>query len=93
MKTVFLFIVLILVSGASKAQQDSKAKEILDKLSQTTKSYKTIQIDFSFTLENKSGSVTETNEGWVALKGKNYGYICPQWGWRFFQTELKPGVI
>ena len=88
MKTVFLFIVLIFVSSVSKAQQDSKAKEILDKLSQTTKSYKTVQIDFSFTLENKSGSVTETNEGWVALKGKNYRLHMPAMGLEVFSNGV-----
>ena len=32
MKTVFLFSVIILVTGSLFAQQDAKAKEILDKL-------------------------------------------------------------
>jgi len=59
------------------AQQDSKAKEILDKLSATTKSYKTIQIDFSFTLENKQEDISETNDGWVALKGEQYRLHMP----------------
>jgi len=80
MKTVYLFCVLMLVAGSLFAQQDAKAKEILDKLSQTSRSYKTIQIDFSFTLENKTGSVTETNEGSVALKGKSYKLHMPAMG-------------
>ena len=80
MKGIALFSVLILVAGSLFAQQDMKAKEILDKLSKTNKSYKTIQIDFSFTLENKSGSVTETNEGSVALKGKSYRLHMPAMG-------------
>lgn len=77
MKAVLIFSVLFLFTGSLFAQQDAKAKEILDKLSKTSKSYKTIQIDFSFTLENKSGSVTETNEGSVALKGKSYRLHMP----------------
>ncbi len=80
MRTIFLFAALTLITGSLFAQQDAKAKEILDKLSQTSKSYKTIQIDFSFTLENKSGSVTETNEGSVALKGKSYRLHMPAMG-------------
>jgi outer membrane lipoprotein-sorting protein len=59
------------------AQQDPKAKEILDKLSQMTRSYKTIQIDFSFTLENKKNGINQTNEGEVALKGKMYRLHMP----------------
>ena len=80
----FLLSFLILMTGSLFAQQDAKAKEILDKLSQTNKNYKTIQIDFSFTLENKTGSVTETNEGSVALKGKSYRLHMPAMGMEVF---------
>jgi len=88
MKAVFLFSVLILVAGSLFAQQDTKAKEILDKLSQSSRSYKTIQIDFSFTLENKSGSLTETNEGSVALKGKRYRLNMPAMGMEVFSDGI-----
>jgi len=88
MKAVLLFSILILVAGSLFAQQDAKAKEILDKLSQTSKSYKTVQIDFSFTLENKSGSVTETNEGMVALKGKSYRLHMPAMGMEVFSNGV-----
>ena len=70
------------------AQQDLKAKEILDKLSQTNKSYKTIQIDFAFRLENKTGSVTETNEGSVALKGKSYRLHMPAMGMEVYSNGI-----
>ena len=88
MKVIYLFSVLMLVAGSLFAQQDPKAKEILDKLSQTSRSYKTIQIDFSFTLENKTGSVTETNEGWVALKGKSYRLHMPAMGMEVFSNGI-----
>jgi len=88
MRTIFLFSVLVLVAGSLFAQQDAKAKEILDKLSQTNKSYKTIQIDFSFTLENKTGSVTETNEGSVALKGKSYRLHMPAMGMEVYSNGV-----
>ena len=86
MKAVLIFSVLILFTGSLFAQQDAKAKAILDKLSQTSRSYKTIQIDFAFTLENKSGSVTETNEGSVALKGKSYRLHMPAMGMEVFSN-------
>ena len=88
MKAVYLFSVLILIAGSLMAQQDMKAKEILDKLSQTSRSYKTIQIDFSFMLENKTGSVTETNEGSVALKGKSYRLQMPAMGMEVFSNGV-----
>ena len=88
MKAILLFSVLILFTGSLFAQQDAKAKEILDKLSQTSRSYKTIQIDFSFTLENNTGSVTETNEGSVALKGKSYRLHMPAMGMEVYSNGI-----
>lgn len=88
MKLVTLISVLMMFTGSLFAQQDAKAKEILDKLSQTNKSYKTIQIEFSFTLENKTGSVTETNEGSVALKGKSYRLHMPAMGMEVYSNGI-----
>jgi outer membrane lipoprotein-sorting protein len=88
MRSIYLFGVLMLITGSLSAQQDAKAKEILDKLSQTSKSYKTIQIEFSFTLENKTGSVTETNEGSVALKGKSYKLHMPAMGMEVYSDGI-----
>jgi len=78
-RTLLIISVLIFITSFSYAQ-DPKAKEILDKLSQTNKSYKTIQIDFTFTLNNPKNNTTETNEGWVALKGKSYRLHMPTLG-------------
>lgn len=75
---------MIFTSNVLVAQQDQKAKEILEKLSQTTKSYKTIQIDFSFTLENKKNSVSQTNDGQVTLKGKSYRLHMPVFSMEIF---------
>jgi outer membrane lipoprotein-sorting protein len=86
MRVIFLFSALILAASPLFAQLDVKAKEILDKLSLTNKSYKTIQIDFSFTLENKTGSITETNEGSVALKGKSYRLHMPALGMEVYSN-------
>lgn len=88
MKTVYLFGVLMFLATALNAQQDAKARGILDKLSQTSRSYKTIQIDFSFTLENKSGSITETNEGSVAVKGKSFRLHMPGMGMEVFSDGM-----
>ena len=82
-KNLFLISSLLLVNGFLYAQ-DQKAKEILDKVSQINKSYKTVQIDFSFTLNNPKNNTTETNEGWVALKGTNYRLHMPALGMDVF---------
>src|SRR5512135_2744211 len=83
MKRTLLSSALIVITGLTYGQ-DPKAKEILDKLAQTNKSYQTIQIDFSFTLHNPKNNTTETNEGWVALKGKKYRLHMPALGMDLF---------
>ena len=79
-----LVVAAFMMSTNLMAQQDPKAKEILDKLSQTTKSYKTIRIEFSFTLENKKNNVDQTNEGVVTLKGKSYRLHMPVFSMEIF---------
>ena len=74
----------MMIAANTMDQQDSKAKEVLDKLSQTTKSYKSIQINFSFTLENKKNNVSQTNEGQVTLKGKSYHLHMPVFSMEIF---------
>ena len=83
MKKLTLVVAALMVVMNLMAQQDPKAKEVLEKLSQTTRSYKTIQSEFSFTLENKKNNVNQTNEGEVALKGKSYRLHMP-----VFSTEV-----
>jgi len=77
MRRLIFALVAFLLAANLMAQQDPKAKEILDKLSLTTRSYKSIQIEFSFTLENKKNNVNQTNEGEVVLKGKSYRLHMP----------------
>ncbi len=77
MRRLIFAMVAFLLATNLMAQQDPKAKEILDKLSLTTRSYKSIQIEFSFTLENKKNNVNQTNEGEVVLKGKSYRLHIP----------------
>jgi outer membrane lipoprotein-sorting protein len=84
MKKIAFALIAFLTATSLMAQQDPKAKEVLDKLSQTTKGYKTIQIDFSFTLENKKNNVNQTNEGEVALKGKSYRLHMPVFSMEIF---------
>ncbi|MCE1198243.1 MAG: outer membrane lipoprotein carrier protein LolA [Marinilabiliales bacterium] len=83
-KMVMACVAILLVAASAFAQVDTKAKEILDKLSQTTRSYKSIQIEFSFALENKKNNVNQTNEGELVLKGKSYRLHMPVFGMEAF---------
>jgi outer membrane lipoprotein carrier protein len=82
-RLAFVIAAFFMVTGLM-AQQDPKAKVILDKLSETTKSYKTIQIEFSFSLENKKNKVSQTNEGEIVLKGKSYRLHMPVFSMEIF---------
>ncbi len=84
MRRLVFALVAFLLATNLMAQQDPKAKEILDKLSLTTRSYKSIQIEFSFTLENKKNNVNQTNEGEVVLKGKSYRLHMPVFSMEIF---------
>ena len=84
MRRLIFAMVAFLLATNLMAQQDPKAKEILDKLSLTTRSYKSIQIEFSFTLENKKNNVNQTNEGEVVLKGKSYRLHMPVFSMEIF---------
>lgn len=84
MKKFAFTVAALLIVTNMMAQQDPKAKEVLDKLSQTTRSYKSIQIEFSFTLENKKNNVNQTNEGEVVLKGKSYRLHMPVFSMEIF---------
>jgi outer membrane lipoprotein-sorting protein len=57
--------------------QDPKAKAILDDLSKTTKTYKTITSDFVLTMFNKDKKQTEKQTGKVVVKGQMFKLEIP----------------
>ena len=80
-----LFVSITLFSFLfSVAQQDQKAKDILDKVADKTKSFKTIEADFSFTMDNDEMDIHEKNDGKIKLKGKKYTVQLPDLGVRIF---------
>ncbi len=77
MRYIFSFALLGAIFINTIAQDDyeqnvKKAKEILDKVSTKTKSYKTISADFTFSMENLQEDISETNEGTILIKGDKY---------------------
>jgi len=77
MKSIFFTTTILLIALFSQAQQDPKAKSILDEVSGKTKTYKTISADFSFSMENKEMEINEKNEGSIKLKGQKYFVDLP----------------
>lgn len=77
MKQLFalFFTLFALVSNAQ--DQDPKAKAILDDLSKTTKSYKTITADYTLTMFNKDKKQVEKQSGKVLIKGQKFKLEIP----------------
>ncbi len=73
MKNNLILCFLLFVSaGLIHAQQDKKAKQILDKLSAKTRSYSAIKADFSYSLVNKDRKINKVQNWKLWLKGENY---------------------
>lgn len=54
------------------AQDNTKAKEILDGVSKQTKSYATIDLTFTFTIQNTAKKTKDTKTGYASMKGEKY---------------------
>ena len=67
-----LIILFLAVFANLQAQEDKKAKGILDKLSAKTKSYATIRTEFSYALVNKDRKINNSQFWKLLLKGDKY---------------------
>ena len=73
MKNILLILVSFLfVVPQVEAQQDKKAKQILDKLSAKTRSYSSIRTEFSYSLVNKDRKINKVQNWKLWLKGDSY---------------------
>ncbi len=80
-----ILLVLIAVFAVNTGwTQDAKAKEILDKVSEKARTYKSINADFVFSMENKEMEIDEKNEGTIKLKGQKYSVQLPELGVEVF---------
>jgi len=84
MKRIFISTTIILIAFFAQAQQDAKAKGILDQVSAKTRSFKSISADFSFSMTNKAMSINEKNDGSIKLKGQKYLVDLPGAGIKIF---------
>ena len=71
MKNLFLTTIIAFMAIAATAQTD-KARTILDDVSARTKTFKTIKIDFTYTMENKGQKINESFTGTLFSKGDGY---------------------
>lgn len=72
MKNLIAIVTLLFLVVQAGAQQDPKAKTILDALSNKTKSFTTIRAQFAIALENMKENVKEEFSGSILMKGEKY---------------------
>jgi outer membrane lipoprotein-sorting protein len=72
MKRITTIALLVLTTLSVVAQGDKKAKDILNGVSSKYRSYKSMKADFSYTLENPTAKIKETQVGTLLLSGAKY---------------------
>jgi len=72
MKKIFPLVIALFFGFQIQAQNADKAKALLDKVTAKVKSYKNIQIDFKYALQNTKENINQTNKGSVTLSGNMY---------------------
>jgi len=65
----FLIFTSIVLNAQSR---DKQATEILDEVTQKTKSYSTINLEFSYQMENPDANINEITTGNAVMKGDKY---------------------
>jgi len=82
-QTTTILSLLLLISSfvfgqtPTAAEQDPKAKAILDELSKTTKSYKTISAEYELVMLNKDKKQTDKQSGKIQVKGNMFKLEIP----------------
>src|SRR4051812_8944923 len=71
-KIRLMLLMLSLVTYGARAQNDPKAKKILDEVSSRLKSYKGINAGFTLVSKNRAGKINNNAAGKILIKGNKY---------------------
>ncbi|HLO92595.1 MAG TPA: outer membrane lipoprotein carrier protein LolA [Lentimicrobium sp.] len=72
MKRLILLCWALIFTLSLSAQTDKKAQTILNEVSATTKSYKTVRIEFTYKMENTAQKISDNYKGVLISKGDKY---------------------
>jgi outer membrane lipoprotein carrier protein len=78
MKSVFSFLVLILVSVSSLAQYDPKALQTLEAMSNKYKAIAAFEANIAYTLINEVENINEQFSGKITVKGDKFRLTLPE---------------
>ncbi len=84
MRFIGMMIAALLLTSVSVAQNDAKAKQILDEVSAKTKTFKSVSADFVFSMVNEEMDINEHNAGSIKVKGQKYAVKLPDLGVEVF---------
>lgn len=70
--TLIATMVVITPTQLDSATQDSRSKEILNKVSKTYKTYKSIKASFTVNIKNKQNNSSVNQSGTLYVKGKKF---------------------
>ena len=76
-KDVIVLLLTFYISLTNVVAQDKLAEEILKKLSNTTKAYSSISIEFEHVFINKSAGINKSSIGNLELMGENFRIDMP----------------
>lgn len=71
-RNFLVFALILTMINMVQAQQDPKAREILDAMSNKYKSINSFQADLSYTMTNKTEGINESYKGKISVKGDMY---------------------
>lgn len=72
MKRAILVMFTVLISIVANAQDEAKAKALLDEVYNKVMSYDNISVDFKFDLKNDEAGINQETRGDVTLSGNKY---------------------
>ena len=76
MKNIKTFFIILFLPFALVSQViDPRAQQILDESYNKIKNYKSIQIDFTYTIKNEEKNTRQQNKGSIMLKGNKYKLV------------------
>ena len=78
MKKITSLFLIFCICSSYVISQDKLAVDILDKLSEKTKGYTSIQIEFDYIFTNKSYGINEKSSGTLDIQGDNFRIDIPE---------------
>ncbi|MBN2610853.1 MAG: outer membrane lipoprotein carrier protein LolA [Bacteroidales bacterium] len=72
MTRILLSVMLSFTFLSAYLQQDPEAKKILDKVSEKTRVYTTIQVNFNLAIDDRKEKTSSESEGAIMMKGGKY---------------------